>query len=348
MDDIFAVQDDIAQSVAGALKVTLLGSERGVSAARGATAPAYNAYLQGKYFLELNTKESLEKALQYFEEAVELAPGYAPAWSGLSLAYGAQASEGYSPIADGYEEARKAAVRALELDPNLAEAHVALSVVRRVYDWDWAGADASSKRALQLDPGNPRVMLHASRVASALGRLDEAFDLTRRAVTADPLNVGVHYRLARYAYFLGRLSEATASFQKVLELNPEYPGAHQDLGLVYLSQSRPDAALAEMEQEKRDLWQCYGLSILYHALGRQKEADAKLSELVENFQDVAAYQIAEVYAYRGEADRAFEWLERAYAQRDSGLSQMVGDPHLKSIGGDPRYAAFLEKMRLPL
>lgn len=349
MDDIFAVQDDIARSVAEALKVTLFGSERGEEgAARGATTPAYNAYLQGKYFLELNTKGSLEKALRYFEEAVELDPGFAPAWSGLSLAFATEASEGYLPVADGYEKARKAVERALELDPNLAEAHGALAMIKRAYDWDWVGADASSQRALQLDPGNPRWILDAARVASTLGRRDEAFDLTRRAALADPLNVRVHYRLARYAYFLGRLDEATASFEKVLELNPEYPGAHQDLGLVYLAQSRPDAALAEIEQEKRDLWQCYGLSILYHALGRQDEADAKVSELVENFQDVAAYQIAEVYASRGEVDRAFEWLERAYAQRDSGLSQMLGDPHFKSIKGDPRYAAFVRKMRLPL
>jgi tetratricopeptide (TPR) repeat protein len=237
--------------------------------------------------------------------------------------------------------------RALELDPNLAEAHAALAIVRRAYDWDWVGADASSQRALELDPGNPSLILDAARVASAVGRLDEALDLTRRAATADPLNVRVHYRLARYAYFLGRLDDAMAAFQKVLELNPEYPGAHQDLALVYLAQSRPDAALAEMEQEKRDLWHSFGLSILYHALGRQAEADVKLSEVIKNYQDVAAFQIAEIYAYRGEADRAFEWLERAYAQRDSGLSQIKGDPHLKRLKSDPRYAAFLEKMRLP-
>ena len=347
MDDIFAVQDDIARSVAEALKVTLLAGEPAASAPRGATAPAYNAYLQGKYFFELNTKESLENALRYFGEAVELDPGYAPAWAGSSLAYATYASEGYGPVADGFENARRAVERALELDPNLAEAHAALALIRRVYDWDWVGADASSQRALALDPGNPGLILDAARVASTLGRLDEAHDLTRRAATADPLNVRVHYRLARYAYFLGRLDEATAAFQKVLELNPEYPGAHADLALVYLAQSRTDAALAEMEQEKRDLWQSFGLAILYHALGRQNEADAKLSEFIESYQDVAAYQIAEVYAYRGEVDRAFEWSDRAYVQRDGGLSQIKGDPHLKRLGSDPRYAAFLEKMRLP-
>jgi TolB-like protein/Tfp pilus assembly protein PilF len=348
LDDIFAVQDDIARSVAEGLKVTLLGATPGASAPRVTTAPAYNAYLQGKYFLELNTKESLENALRYFGEAVELDPGYAPAWTGLSRAYGNRASEGYSPVDDGYKKARKAVERALELDPNLAEAHAALAVLRRTYDWDWIGADASSQRALQLDPGNPSLILEAARIASTLGRLDEAHDLTRRAAMADPLNVRVHYRLARYAYFLGRLDEAAVSFQNVLELNPEYPGAHEDLALVYLAQSRPDAALVEMEQEKRDLWRRYGFALLYHALGRQKEADATLRELVANYQDVAAFQIAEVYAYRGEVDRAFEWLERAYVRRDSGLSQIkAGGPHIKRLKSDPRYTALLEKMRLP-
>jgi len=201
---------------------------------------------------------------------------------------------------------------------------------------------------LELEPGNGAVILGAARVASGLGRLDEALDLTRRAAMSDPLNVAIHYRFARYAYFLGRLDEAIASFTKVLELNPEYPAAHKDLALVYLAQSRPQAALAEMEQEKADLWRRYGFSLLYFGLGHKKEADATLSELVKNYQDTAAFQIAEVYAYRGEVDRAFEWLERAYVQRDSGLSQILGNPHLERLERDPRYPAFLEKMHLPL
>jgi serine/threonine protein kinase/tetratricopeptide (TPR) repeat protein len=348
MNDIFAIQADIARSVADALRVTLLGGEQKKSAARGAKPAAYNAYLQGRYFRQFNTKESLEKALQYFEEAVALDADYAPAWTGLALAYGSQASEGYSPVAEGYEKARKAVEHALALDPNLGEAHAALAMIHRTYDWDWAGADVSARRALELEPGNGAAILGVARVASGLGRLDEALDLTRRAAMSDPLNVAIHYRLARYAYFLGRLDEAVASFTKVLELNPEYPAAHEDMALVYLARSRPEAALVEMEREKADLWRRYGFSIVYYTLGRHKEADAALSEFVKNYQYTAAFQIAEVYAHRGEVDRAFEWLERAYAQRDSGLSQLKGQPHFKRLERDPRYAALLEKMRLPL
>jgi TolB-like protein/Tfp pilus assembly protein PilF len=347
MNDIFAIQADIARSVADALRVTLLGGEQEKSAARGTKPPAYNAYLQGRYFRQLNTKESLEKALQYFAEAVALDPDYAPAWTGLALAYGSHASEGYSPVTEGYEKARTAVKHALELDPNLAEAHLALAFIRRAYDWDWVGADVSARRALELEPGNGAVILGAARVVSGLGRLDEALDLTHRAAMSDPLNVAIHYRLARYAYFLGRLDEAVASFKKVLELNPEYPAAHEDLALVYLAQSRPDAALAELELEKGDLWRGYGFALVYHAVGRHKEADAALSKFVKEYQHTAAFQIAEVYADRGDVDRAFEWLARAYAQRDSGLSQIKGQPHFKRLERDPRYAALLEKMHLP-
>ena len=348
MNDIFAIQADIARSVADALKVTFLDGGQKKSDARGTKTPAYNAYLQGRHFRQLNSKESLEKALQYFGEAVALDPDYAPAWTGLALAYGSQASEGYTPVTQGYEKARKAVEHALELDPNVAEAHAALSFIRRADDWDWVGADVSARRALELEPGNGALILGVARVASGLGRLDEALDLTRRAAMSDPLNVAIHYRLARYAYFLGRLDEAVASFTKVLEVNPAYPATHEDLALVYLAQSRPEAALAEMEQEKADIWRRYGFSLVYYSLGRHKEADATLSEFVKNYQHTAAFQIAEVYAYRGEVDRAFEWLERAYVQRDSGLSQIKGQPHFKRLERDPRYAALLEKMRLPL
>jgi eukaryotic-like serine/threonine-protein kinase len=349
MNDIFAIQTDISRSVADALRVTLLGGEqKKKNAARGTKPSAYNAYLQGRYFRQLNTKESLEKALQYFGEAVTLDPAYAPAWTGLALAHGSRASEGYTSVTEGYEKARKAVEHALELDPDLAEAHAALAFIRRAYDWDWVGADASARRALELEPGNGAFILGVARVASGLGRLDEALDLTRRAAISDPLNVAIHYRLARYYYFLGRLDEAVASFSKVLELNPEYPAAHEDLALVYMAQSHPDAALAEMEQEKADLWRHYGYSLLYYTVGRHKDADTTLAEFVKNYQHTAAFQIAEVYAVRGEVNRAFEWLERAYAQRDSGLSQLKGQPHFKRLERDPRYAALLAKMRLPL
>jgi len=347
LNDIFAVQDEIARSVAGSLKVTLLGGKTATPSTQGANAEAYNAYLQGEYFSKRGSKENLEKAVSYYEQAIKLDPGYALAWVGLGVARSSQADRGYLPTEEGYRKAREAAERALALDPNLAEAHAAMGWIKKNYDWDWAGADASYQRALALEPGNATVVRGAAALAATLGRFEEAMALDRRAVELDPLSVATHNNLGLAAYRAGRLEEAAAAFKKAVELNPERPSVHADLGRVYLAQAHPQEALAEMEREPEPFWRLYGLALAYHALGQKKEADAALAELVAKYQAEAAFQIAEVYAFRGEADRAFEWLERAYAQRDAGLSEMKGDPLLKSLERDPRYAAFLKKMRLP-
>jgi tetratricopeptide (TPR) repeat protein len=167
-------------------------------------------------------------------------------------------------------------------------------------------------------------------------------------VELDPLSAQAHSNLGLYAYYAGRFDEASAAIKKALELNPESPATHNQLGLVYFAQGHPQEALGEMEREPHGAWRGQGLAVAYHALGRKKEADAAEAELIAKWGVDAAFQIAEVYAFRGQTDRAFEWLERAYAQRDGGLPSMKHDPLLKSLEHDPRYTAFLKKMRLPL
>ncbi|HYN15983.1 MAG TPA: tetratricopeptide repeat protein, partial [Terriglobales bacterium] len=347
LNDILAVQEEIARSVAGSLKVALLGGKTAATSAQGTNVEAYNAYLQGRYFLERRSKENLEKAIGYYEQAIKLDSGYAPAWVGLANVRSRQADRGYLSVEEGYRKAREAAERALALDANLAEAHAAMGRIRWAYDWDWAGADASYQRALALEPGNASGIGNAAVLAATLGRFEEALALDRRAVELDPLSVPTHYNLGVHAYLAGRLEEAVAAFKKAQELNLEYPASHATLGRVYLAQAHPQEALAEMEREPEPVWRLHGLALAYHALGRKKEADAALAEYVAKYHADWAFQIAELYAFRGEADRALEWLERAYAQRDGGLAEMKGDPLLKSLEHDPRYAAFLKKMRLP-
>jgi len=348
LNDIFAVQDDIARSVAGALKITLLGGNAPAPSIPAKNAEAYNSYLLGRYFLGRGTQENLEKAVSYFEQAIKLDPGYAPAWVGLASAHLGQANFGYLPVAEGYRKAREEAEHALALDSNLAEAHMAMGDIKRFYDWDWTAADASYQRALTLEPGNVRVILATAALARTLGHSEEALALNRRAVELDPLNANSQGALGNDAYLAGRPEEAAAAFRKELELNPESPLIHNSLAWVYLAQARPQQALAEMELEKEPIWRLYGQALAYHALGRKKESDAALKELTAKYWESWAYQIAEVYAFRGETDKAFEWLDRAYTQRDSGLIYVKGDPLLKNIKRDPRYAAFLKKMRLPL
>jgi tetratricopeptide (TPR) repeat protein len=329
------------------LKLALLGTNTGAGSAQEKNTDAYNAYLQGRYFLERRDKANMEKAVSYYEQAVKLDPGYALAWAELARARIRQASAGYLPVDVGFPKAREAADRALALDPNLAEAHAAMGGIKNNYDWDWAGADASYQKALALESGNATVIRGAASLAATLGRFEEALSLDRRAAELDPLSASTQNNIGLFAYRSGRLDEAVVAFKRVLELNPEGPVAHCFLGKAYLAESRPQEALAEIEREPDTSWRLYGLALAYKALGRKKESDAALAELVSKYHAESAFQIAEVYAFRGESDRAFEWLERAYVQRDGGLAEMKGDPLLKSLEHDPRYAAFLKKMHLP-
>jgi TolB-like protein/lipopolysaccharide biosynthesis regulator YciM len=347
MENIFAVQDDIAGSVARALKVTLEGGQ--APKAQQTNPEAYNAYLQGRYFFDGRTKEDYEKAIGYYEQALQIDPNYARAQVGLSEVHASQADYGYVAVEEGYGKARKEAEHALELDPNLAEANAAIGWIKRSYDWDWTGADAAFNRALESEPGNADVILGAAELAATHGRFDEAIRLDRRAIELDPLRVSAYSRLGLHASYADRWQEAEAALRKVLELNPQYPGTHIRLGRIYLVQSKPEEALAEMQREPESApWRGQGLALAYHAAGKKKEADATLADYVEKSQNDGAFQIAEIYAYRGETDKAFEWLERAYKQRDAGLAQMKGDPLLRNLERDPRWPELLKKMKLPV
>jgi TolB-like protein/predicted Ser/Thr protein kinase/thioredoxin-like negative regulator of GroEL len=349
LNDIFAVQEGIARAVAGSLKVALLGEKTATPSSRGTNADAYNAYLQGRYFLERRSPENMEKALGYFAQAIKLDPGYAPGWVGLAMTHNRQAYFGYAPYHEAFRKGRAAAEHALALDRNLAGAHAEMGIVQMAHDWDWAGADASLKQALELEPGSATVVRLTADLALALGRSGEALALYRRSVELEPLSAEAQFFLGIAALYPGRLDEAAAAFKKVLELNPAYPSTRVFLGRVYLARSQPQEALSEMAGETEPYWRLYGQALAYHALGRRKESDAALAELTAKHEAMAPFQIACVYAFRGETDRAFEWLERAYTQADTGLMWLKADPHLKSLERDARWAAFLKKkMHLPL
>ena len=347
MADLLIVQDEIAVAVADALQVTQLGEPRRAGSSPSQYGPAYNALLQGRFFAGRNTKEGLERAVAFFEEAIRLEPNFAPAWAGLSRTRMTQGSEGFAPPDTVAGEARRAAERAIALDPQLAEGHLALSIVRRTYDWDWVGADAETQRAMQLAPNNADIIFGAARMASTLGRIDDALALTERAATLDPLNVQSIYRLGRYQQFLGQHDAAVRSLGKALELAPDYPAARENLALVLLAQTRVDAALAELAREKAEYWRRHGYAIAYQLLGRRAEADAALAAFAADYHESGALQIAQLYALRGQAGEALAWLERAYAARDTGLSQLKSTAYFASLDGDVRYHAFLDKMRLP-
>jgi tetratricopeptide (TPR) repeat protein len=172
--------------------------------------------------------------------------------------------------------------------------------------------------------------------------------MTKRAVELDPLSVAAYYNLAINTYYAGRFDESIAALRKVLAIKSDYPGAHKRIGQILITQGHAAEGLTEMEQEHDPLWHPQGLALAYHALGKKKESDAALAELITKGGATQGYRIAEVYAFRGESDKAIEWLDKAYSERDGMLSQMKGDPLMKSVMQDPRYVAFLKKMRLPV
>jgi TolB-like protein/Flp pilus assembly protein TadD len=348
LKDVFAIQDEIARAVAGELQVALLGPDLQRLRPRGTNSEAYNLYLQGLHFSGRRNREDAERAAHYFDQALALDPALALAWVGLANTRSNQVGWGFLPADEGIAEARRAVGRALAIDPDLPEAHVTLGFVKRNHDWDWAGAEASFRRALELAPGSPAPKLGLSALASTFGRFDEALELRRKGLELDPLDVTARFNLGRIAWYAGLLDEAEACFRKVLELNPSYTNARGMLSRLQLSRSNPQAALVEAEREPDGPWRRFGLALAYHALGRRREADAAFREFVLKDQATAAFQIAELHAVRGERDAAFEWLERARAQRDSGIPFMKGDPLLKSLETDPRYAAFLRALKLPI
>ncbi len=347
MENIFAVQDDIAAAVASALKVTMEGGNVPLLRLQETKVEAYNAYLQGRYFADRRSKEDLEKATRYYEQAIQIDPDYARAWVGLSQAHSAQADYGHMPVTDSYRKSRREIDQALELQPDLADALAQLGNIKTGFDWDWTGADEAFKRALELEPGNATVVRSAARLAAALGRLEEAIALNHRATELDPLSVSAHNDFGLLSYYTGQLKEAEAAYRKVLELNHLAPITHLKLGRVYLAQSKLEEALVEIQKEPELIWRNQGLALLYHAAGKKTESDAAMANILIPFHNEWAFQIAEVYAYRGETDEAFEWLDRAFQQRDGGLAQLKGDPVLQSLRNDPRWPVFLKKMGLP-
>ena len=347
MNNIFALQDSISGNVAEALNVALLGKEA-VNPEQKTDPEAYNNYLLGNHFYDLQGKENWEKAVSYYEKALSIDSTYAPAWVGLSAVHSQQADIGYVPVDEGYTEARNEAEKALELNSNSADAYARIGWIKIAYDWDWKGADEAYKKGLELEPGNANVINGGARLAEVLGRLDEAIKLERRAIKINPVSYGAYGNLGFYAWYAGLLVESIAASRKALEINPQYPEMHLIIGRVYLEEGKPDSALMEIKKETEPGWKTDGLALVYYAMGKKKEAEDKLAELIKGYSDASAFQIAEIYAYRGEKDKAFEWLDRAYKQRDGGCSQIVGDPLLRNIVKDPRYAAFMKKMKLPL
>ena len=349
IDDIFAVQDEIANAAIAALEVKLLGGNGAMVPAGARTnALAYQAYLQAQdFFGNDSNKASLTKALAYTNQAIKLDANYASAWALRSRVLTMMAAYALTGPSEGYRQAREAAERAIALNPNEAHGYLALGWIQMDYDWDWKGAEASLRKAAELEPGCAEVLGYQSALYLTLGRLDEALELYKKVVVLDPLHARSYSHLGYLHYFVGQNQQAEAALQKAFELNPQKELDHVIRGQILLAEGRPQPALSEMEQESSAVWKTFGETIAYHALNRNDDSNAALEKLIAKNSKDAAYQIATAYAYRGENNKAFEWLDLAYQRHDSGLTCIKFDPLLKNLRQDPRYAELVRKMLLP-
>jgi len=341
LDDIFAIQDEIAATVVEQLKVTLLGDAPRV---RATNPEAYSLMLQARHFSQNVTAEGLEHANVLYEQALAIDPDYAPAWVGLAVNYNNLATNSYMPFDEGFRRAREAANRALAVDPDNSAAYAHLGWIAMWYDRDLAVAAGHYERALSVDPSNFAIIGNAALLLKGLGRLHEAVTLLEYHAARDPVNPTAHYNLGLGYLSAGRWEESIAAQRTVLQLSPDYIGVHSFIGTALVMLDDAEAALEAMSQEPSEAYRWLGLVMANQALGRTDAADAVLTDLIEKYEQNWAYNIAYVLAFRKDADRAFEWLDKAVEYGDPGLADIVAEVLFSHLYLDPRWTAFLERI----
>jgi len=341
LDDVFAIQDEIAAEVVAQLKVTLLSAAPIVEEI---DPEAYALFLQARHLARQGATESFEQSVALYQQALAIAPAYIAAWDGLAAVYCDQTDRGLRPIEEGYALARVAADKALAIDPDYPQGHARLGWIAIAYDGALAAAARHLERALELEPTDLDILGDAADLAGSLGRLDEAIALQEYVVARDPVNARGHRRMGVSYLWAGRLDEAIASFRTALTLSPGHLSVRNLIGTALLLKGEPEAALTAMQQESGPGWRLNGLVMAHHALGQAAESDVALAKWIEISEQMAAYNIAYVLAFRGEADRAFEWLDKAVQYKDPGLSQIAMEPRFANIRTDPRWLPFLESI----
>jgi len=354
LKDIFAVQSEIAGAVAKQLKVALLGNNTQIAQLPTAATPsnqnveAYNALLQGNFYIRRRTADDTRKAIGYYEEAIRLDPRYALAYAKLSLA-AVTLARTYGSVAPREMEeliatARASAKRSLELDPNLADAHQAKGVTLSDNDLNFVEAEAEYRRALELAPQNASMPGSFALLVARLGRLDEAVALGQRAIAIEPLRAYLHQNLSLYLTPLGRYDEAEAALRKAIELQPQAAQNYELLAIIQILRGKSGAAVEFAKKETDPFWRTYALAQAHFANGDRAEADAALRKLIDENADDGASQIATVYALRKEPDKMFEWLEHGWPTNDPGVGGLLYNPFLRAYKDDPRFIAFAQKI----
>jgi tetratricopeptide (TPR) repeat protein len=351
MKDVFAIQEEVARAVADQLSVELVGEDlRPILGRKTSNLEAYELFLKGISFANENTPDGLAKAIDVLQQAGRLDPDYAEPHAVMAACYANQASAGWVLPRDVMPDAKREALKALELNDRSAQAHVALAAVKWL-EWDWSGAGAEFRQAIEISPAFRQAHASYAQYLSFVGRSDEAIAAARKALELDPLSVGSQLALAFTLTFAGRFEEALAESQKTLEMNARFFPAYWYLAIAHLNLGNRQEAIRAAEQGRSlsgdPLTQAI-LGLAYATGGRRADALRILEELKRKRSQgyLPSFAIALVYEGLGDFDGAFEWLEKAYEERDATLPSLNARPKSDPLRSDPRAQDLLERMGL--
>jgi serine/threonine-protein kinase len=350
LKDVFAVQAEIAKSVAEQMKVKLLGEKTRPDAAPSTENPAaHNAVLQSDFYFQQQTLEGIRKSIAFLQDAVRLDPNYALAYAKLSEAWRQYAvSFAVEDASKAYDQARGAADQAVSLAPDLVEARMAVGLLAMNPGLDFQAGEKEFRHVLQSSPNNADAKNGLCLSLLAQGRFTEAEEACRQALLLDPLLTALWFNLGRITVGTGRYKEAGEAFRKGLELQPNASRFHTYLATLDVLQNLPAPATANAHLETEGFWRDFAVALVQQAHGDRVAADAALKNFVAKDSNGGAFQIAVLYAIRKEPDEMFKWLDTAYATRDSGLTQLAITPFFIPYRGDPRFTALCQKLNVQL
>ncbi len=343
LEDIFVVQDEIALKVKQALELTLMGKSH---AKRMIDPEAYSLRLKGRHFALLRGAENHKKSEEALLQAIELEPGYAEAWGALAFSYYDQIRFNVRTREEGVALAKNAIERAKSLGPDIGVVWGIDGFLKKNLDQDWGAAQEAINKAYKLEPKHNDIRAWRASMASTMGKLDDAVELYEQSFLNDPMNLSVHSALGLAYRKIHRYDKAIEIFEKQVELKPDYYWAYFNLGKTYLFKGDAEQALLETKKNPENMFRNLGLMMVYSTLGRAAEAEEALKWLVSEYGTQNPVWIAEAFSWRGQKDEAFEWLEKGFMQKSSGIAYLLGNHVFYSLTDDPRWAELLKKINL--
>jgi TolB-like protein len=350
MSELLATQREIAGEIAAKLKLKISGEDQRLANKHYTESnEAYQSYLKGRFYWNKRTRDGYSKAIEYFKAAIENDPSFALAYAGLADSYNIMSSYGISSPKESFPLGKAAAMKALELDENLAEAHTSMAYVKYQYEWDWAGGEREFKRAIELNPNYPTAHHWYGLALANMGRLDEAFREMKRAQELDPLSVVIIASTGWVFYQAQRYDEAIAQYQKSLDMDQNFARSHWGIAEPYDLQGKYDKAIAELERARQLEDSPLARAMLAHAYvraGRKSEAQKILNDLNQQKRAkyIDSYHLATIYAALGNKEQALQSLEDAFSDRSSWIVWIRLEPKFDSLRSDPRYASLMRRV----